>query len=236
MRVEELSSVEFAKFVRKNPVVFLPLGATEAHGTHLPLGTDSFQPEALCEALADRLDGLVMPSLRYGHHSSTRNMPGTMGLRYDTLRALVADILESMERSGVRRAVLISGHAGSLHMAAVRDAAEEFVRRSSMRLMVLTDYDIAYKFPLPEDKEWPDGHGGLIETSRILALRPDLVREERPRGKFLDKEYMIVVDPETCMPEMMAGDSSKATAKLGEEINEFIIDRLVKLIEKNLMG
>jgi creatinine amidohydrolase len=236
MRVEELSSAEFAKFMRKGPIVFLPLGATEAHGTHLPLGTDSFQPEALCEALADRLDGLVMPPLRYGHHSSTRNMPGTMTLRFDTLRALIADILDSMDRNGVRRAVIISGHAGSLHLAAVRDAAEEFVHRSTMKLMVLTDYDIAYKFPLPEDKEWPDGHGGLIETSRILALRPDLVKKERPRGKFLDKGYMIVADPETCMPEMMAGDASKASTKLGEQINGFILDRLVELIERNMMG
>jgi creatinine amidohydrolase len=236
MRIEELSSVEFAKFVRKNPLVFLPLGATEAHGTHLPLGTDSFQPEALCEALADRLDGLVMPALRYGHHSSTRNMSGTMSLRYDTLRALVADVLDSMERNGVRRAVIVSGHAGSLHLAAVRDAAEDFVRRSSMKLMVLTDYDIAYKFPLPEDKEWPDGHGGLIETSRILAIRPDLVKKERPRGKFLDKDYMIVADPQTCMPEMMAGDSTKASAMLGEQINQFILDRLVELIQRNMMG
>ncbi len=236
MRIEELSSGEFAKFVRKNPIVFLPLGATEAHGNHLPLGTDSFQPEALCEALADRLDGLVMPSVRYGHHSSTRNMPGTMTLRYDTLRALIADILDSLERNGVRRAVIISGHAGSLHLAAVRDAAEDFVRRSSMKLMVLTDYDIAYKFPIPQDKEWPDGHGGLIETSRILALRPDLVRKERPKGKFLDKEYMVVADPQTCMPEMMSGDATKASAELGKEIDEFILGRLVELIEKNMMG
>ncbi|HUL38733.1 MAG TPA: creatininase family protein [Methanomassiliicoccales archaeon] len=236
MRVEELSSAEFAKFVRKNPVVFLPLGATEAHGIHLPLGTDSYQPEALCEALADCLDGLVMPMVRYGHHSSTRNMPGTMTLTYDTLRAMIADILDSMERNGLRRVVVISGHAGSLHLAAVRDAAEEFVRRSSMKVMVLTDYDIAYKFPIPQDKDWPDGHGGLIETSRILALRPDLVKKERPRGKFLDKEYMVVADPETCMPEMMAGDTTRASAELGNEINQFILDRLVELISKNMRG
>lgn len=236
MHVEELSTVEFAKFVRKNPVVFVPLGATEAHGVHLPLGTDCYQPEALCEALADRLDGLVMPPVRYGHHSSTRNMPGTMAIRYDTLRALISDILESLERNGVRKAVIVSGHAGTLHMAAIRDAAEDFVRRSSMRLMVLSDYDIAYNFPLDEDKDWPDGHGGLIETSRILALRADLVKKERPRGRFREKEFMIVADPETCMPEGMVGDAPKATAELGKRVNEFILERLVELVEKNMMG
>lgn len=235
MHVEELTSAEFAKFVRKNPVVFVPFGATEAHGVHLPLGTDSIQPEALCDALADRLDGLVMPPVRYGHHSSTRKMPGTMALRYDTLRMITTDLLESMERNGITKAVIISGHAGTLHLAAIKDAAEDFVHRSSMRLMVLTDYDIAYKFPMEEDKEWPDGHGGVIETSRILALRPDLVKKQRPKGKFQDKRYRVVADPETCMPEGMVGDASKATAPLGEKVNDFIIERLVDLVEKNLM-
>jgi creatinine amidohydrolase/Fe(II)-dependent formamide hydrolase-like protein len=67
-------------------------------------------------------------------------------------------------------------------------------------------------------------------------LRPDLVKKERPKGKFIDKEYMIVADPETCMPEMMAGDATKATAELGKEIDGFILERLVELIEKNMMG
>lgn len=233
MRIEELTSAEFAELMKKDPVVFLPLGATEAHGRHLPLSTDCIQPEALCEALADRIGGLVMPPLRYGQHSSTRNMPGTMAISFDALRAVITDILDSMERNGVRRAVIVSGHAGTLHMAAIRDAAEGFVRRSSMRLMVLSDYDIAYKFPV-DDKDWPDGHGGLVETSRILALRPELVKRDRPRGRFQDKGFMIVADPETCMPEGMAGDATKATAELGKEVNEFILERLLELIRKNL--
>ncbi|MCU0861920.1 MAG: creatininase family protein [Methanomassiliicoccales archaeon] len=235
MRVEELTSAEFAKFMRKSPVAFVPFGATEAHGPHLPLGTDSLQPEALCDALADRLDGLVFPPVRYGHHSSTRNMPGTMALSYDTLRSLTKDILESLERNGVSRAVIVSGHAGSLHLAALRDAAEDFVRRSPMRLMVLTDYDIAYRYPLPEEKDWPDGHGGIVETSRILAIRPDLVKDKRPRGLFQDKRFMIVANPETCMPEGMVGDATKASAELGGKVNAFILDRLAELVERNLM-
>jgi creatinine amidohydrolase len=235
MRIDEMTSVEFAEFMKRDPVVILPLGATEAHGKHLPLSTDSIQPEALCEALADRLGGLMMPPVYYGHHSSTYNMPGTMAIRYDTLRALISDLLDSMDRNGVRRAVIVSGHAGGLHMAALRDAAEDFVRRSSMKLMVLSDWDIAPKFPVEEDPEWPDGHGGMMETSRILALRPELVKQDRPRGKFREKGFIVVADPETCMPEGMAGDATKATAELGREVNEFVLERLLELVRKNLM-
>ena len=233
MRLDELSSTEFAKLIKDDPIVFLPMGATEAHGGHLPLGTDSFQPEALCERLGEEFHGLVAPPVRYGHHSSTRNMPGTIALRYDTVRAVVTDILESLERNGVRKVVLISGHAGSLHLAAIKDAAEQVVRTTKLRLMVLTDYDIAYKFPLPPDPEYPDGHGGLVETSRVLAVRPDLVKAKRPKGKFIDKDFMLVADPETCMPQGMVGDASKATVQLGREIDDFIFERLSALIRKN---
>jgi creatinine amidohydrolase len=233
MRLDEITSAEFAAKVRERPIVFLPMGATEAHGIHLPLGTDSFQPEALCARLAEEFDGLLAPPVRYGQHSSTRNMPGTIALRYDTVRAVVADILDSLVRNGIDKVVLVSGHAGTLHLAAIKDAAEEVVRRCALQLMVLTDYDIAYKFPLPPDPDHPDGHGGLIETSRVLAIRPDLVKSKRPKGRFMDKDFMIVADPETCMPMGMAGDATKATAELGKQIDDFIFERLSALIRKN---
>jgi len=233
MRLEELTSAEFAKWAKKDPIVFLPMGATEAHGIHLPLGTDSYQPEALCERLADAFEGLVAPTIRYGQHSSTKNLPGTLALRSDTVKAVVTDILESLVRNGIRKVVIVSGHAGSLHLAAIKDAGEAAVQRTELKLMVLTDYDIAYRFPLPANKDYPDGHGGLIETSRVLAVRPDLVKGKRRKGRFLDKNYMIVPNPETCYPEGMVGDPTKATAELGQEIDEFIFTRLAALIKNN---
>lgn len=233
MRIEEITTKEFAQRVKKDPIVFLPLGATEAHGIHLPLGTDSYQPDALCAALAKEFGGLVAPLLPYGQHSSTRNMPGTIGLSSDTLRAVASDIIESLARQGVNKLVIVSGHAGSVHMAAVREAAEAAIcRHGQLRLMFLTDYDIAYKYPLP-DSEYRDGHGGLVETSRILALRPGLVGKKRPRGRFEDRRFMIVPNPETCYPEGMVGDATKATAELGGKINEFIFKEMVRLIKLN---
>lgn len=233
MRIEELTTKEFAQLVKNEPIVFLPIGATEAHGIHLPLGTDSYQPQALCDALAKEFGGLVAPLVPYGQHSSTRNMPGTIGLRSETLRAFVTDIIDSLVRQGVGKLVIVSGHAGSVHLAAIREAAESAsVRYKGLKLMFLTDYDIAYKYPLP-DSEYRDGHGGLIETSRILALRPELVGKKRPRGRFEDKRFMIVPNPEVCYPEGMVGDATKATAKLGTKINEFIFEEMVRLIKIN---
>ncbi len=233
MRIEDITTKEFALLVKKDPLVFLPIGATEAHGIHLPLGTDSIQPQALCDALAEEFGGIVAPLLPYGQHSSTRNMPGTIALRSETLRAIVTDIIDSLIRQGVKKLVIISGHAGSVHLAAVREAAEvATVRYGKLRLMFLTDYDIAYKFPLPESN-LRDGHGGLIETSRILALNPTLVGKKRPRGRFEDRRFMIVPNPEVCYPDGMVGDATKATAELGHKINDFIFEEMVHLIKQN---
>jgi len=64
-------------------------------------------------------------------------------------------------------------------------------------------------------------------------VRPDLVKDKRPKGKFIDKDFMLVADPETCMPQGMVGDASKATVQLGREIDDFIFERLSALIRKN---
>lgn len=233
MRIEHLTTEEFASAMKKDPLVFLPLGATEGHGPHLPLCTDSLQPEWLCVALADHYHGLVAPLLSYGQHSSTRNMAGTLSLRAETLKMTVTDILDSLERHGARKIVVISGHAGSVHLAAVKDACEEFVRRTDIALMVLTDYDIAYKFAIEKDPAYPDGHGGLIETSRVLAIKPELVKKKRKRAKFIDPQFMLVRDPERFYPQGFVGDAAKATGELGYKINEFIFKRMVELIDQN---
>jgi creatinine amidohydrolase len=236
MRIQEMTAKEFAEAIKKEPIVFLPIGATEAHGIHLPLGTDCYQPEALCAELAERFDGFLAPTISYGVHSSTRNMPGTIGVESETLKAVVTDVLLSMHRSGVRNAVVITGHAGSIHMAAAKDAIGEVVRVTGMRIMFLSDYDIAYRFPIEADPEHPDGHGGLVETSRVLAIRPDLVRSKRRKGEFRDPRFMILADPERCFPQGMVGDPTKATPKLGQEINQFIFDRMCELIGENFKG
>jgi len=230
MRLEELSSVEFKKRVAKDPIVFIPVGATEAHGPHLPLNTDSVQPEAMADILATKFHGLVAPPVRYGNHSSTKNMPGTITLSFDTTRALLRDILDSLASNGLSKFVVLSGHAGSAHMTALKLACEEVVKKRGSRIMLLTDYDLAKTFPVSLEG---DGHGGLLETSRMMHLAPDLVRTPKKKGRFLDQGYMVVENPEKCYPQGFVGDPTKASAELGERINDHIIKELSRLIRKN---
>jgi creatinine amidohydrolase len=227
MRLDHLSSVEFAAAMARRPVVIFPIGGTEAHSGHLPLCTDSLQPEFIADAVAERLNALVAPPLRYAFHSSTKNMPGTIGLGFETTIHVVRDILESLIANGADKLVVISGHAGSSHMNALRQACAEVVSRHDVKLMLLSDYDIVKHYP--EDQAG-DGHGGRMETSRMLAIAPELSRKSKKVGKYVSTGYMIVADPERTMPDGFVGDATKASAELGERINTYIIERLTEEI------
>jgi len=219
--------------MKKRPVVILPIGATEAHGPHLPLDTDSVQPESIADMLAERIGGLVAPPIRYGQHSSTRNMPGTLSIRFETLRNLVYDVLSSLVRNGADKIVVVSGHAGAVHMAALKLACERVVQESGVKLMLVADYDLAIE-SVPDAKG--DGHGGLVETSRVLAVDKKKVKRAKKKGRFIDKGYMIVPNPETCYPDGFVGDAPGASAELGRRVNDHVVDRLVDLVRTNFGG
>ncbi len=210
------------------PIVFLPIGGTEAHSSHLPLCTDSVQPEFVADAVAERVNGLVAPPLRYAFHSSTRNMPGTLTLGFETTIRVVYDILMSLISNGADKLVVISGHAGSSHMNALRQACVEVVEETGVRLMLLTDYDLVKRFP--EDQHG-DGHGGKMETARMMDIAPDLVRPQDKVGRYVSQGYMILSDPERSMPDGFVGDAPSATAELGRRLNSFIIDELTKEVK-----
>jgi creatinine amidohydrolase len=231
MFLDELSMIEFKERVNENTVVILPMGAIEEHGAHLPLCTDSIQPEYIAQKVAEKTDALIAPPIRYGLCSSTRNFPGTITISFDTLHSLVYDILSEFVRNGIKNIVVLSGHAGRIHMAALRAAAEKVVLESGVNLMVLSDYDIAYDLMDTEDSiPADDGHSGLIETSRVMAIREDLIKGKGVPGKERPPKFMVLSDPEKYFPTGVMGDPTNASKEKGKEINDFIISELVKLI------
>jgi creatinine amidohydrolase len=163
-------------------------------------------------------------------------MPGTLGIRMETLKALAIDIMESLIANGINKIVLVSGHAGTLHLAALKSACEEVVERHDVRLMMLTDYDIAFNLIPEYCGEEPDGHGGTIETARVMAIRPDLVKKRRGKGSCTSSNYMVSCNPESNYPDGFVGDAKKATKEAGEAINRHIEDELTRLIIENFEG
>lgn len=233
MRLEQLTSAQFEEIMRRKPVILLPIGATEAHGSHLPLSTDSLQPEYVANKVAELIDGLVAPSIYYAHHSSTKNMAGTISISFLTTMYLIRDILESLISNGADKIVIISGHAGSSHLNALRQGCAEVAEKHDVKIMLLSDYDLVDEYPIDQKG---DGHGGKMETSRVMHICPELAKKASCRGEYVDCGYLILPNPEKCMPLGYVGDAQDASTELGEKVNSFVVNKLVEEIKKSFGG
>lgn len=225
-RLLDLDSRSFEARLREDPLLILPVGALEAHGPHLPLGADEMQAEATALALAERLDALVAPAIPYGACPGTRRFPGTVSLPMGVLGDLTRALLLEYARMGFRRLLDLSGHAERGHMAALREAGE--AARSAvpgLRVVVLSDYDFVYErrgLDAPES----DGHGGLLETSRVMAVAPAHVGPDRPVIAHRGSPFVPGSPTPEEWPESVQGDTRTASAELGQRLQHHVLERL----------
>ena len=235
--LDELSTTEAAQAAKEGRVVIFPIGSVEEHGNHLPLGTDSVQPEYIATEVAKRTGCLIAPPFRYGICNATRNFAGTITIQFDTLYKLALDVLSELVRNGFNRMIVMSGHAGNSHMVALRLAAQEVVvkndetpQKSKVRIMVLSDFDFAEE--LAQELANPkDGHAGTIETARMMAIRPDLIKAEGKADVWRIPRFEVLAHPELFFPSGVNGDPTAASAEKGQKINEYVISEVEKLVK-----
>ncbi len=232
IRWEELTTKEIGEHVDK--LVVWPIGVLESHGNHLPLGTDGFQAEEVVRRLSEVRDVVVLPTLWYGNVSGLSDYPGSICISEETLKALVYEVISGVYSAGFRKMLIVSGHLGGTHMGAIKNGARKFVREHpDMKIAVLSDYEFAYELL---GREYPkdDGHGGLIETARIMAIRPDLVRKEEIKGDNLFEmpRFLILPSIKEYYKEGFHGYRTRATKEEGEKINEYVFKRLLEELEK----
>jgi creatinine amidohydrolase len=229
-RLLQLDSRSFERRLSANPLVILPVGALEAHGPHLPLGADQIQAEVTALALADRLDALVAPAVAYGSAPGARRFPGTVSLSVAPLESYVEGVLTELARAGVRRLLVLSGHGERGHMAALREAADHTMQgHPSTHIVVLCDYEFVYELRGQESPA-SDGHAGLLETSRVLALAPETVGPARPAVEYRHSPFVPGSPTEKDWPESVIGDTRNASAELGARVQAHVLDRLVETV------
>ncbi len=233
---DELNMNEIGRLAHTRKVVILPVGSVEEHGEHLPLCTDTLQPEYVAREVAENTGCLIAPTLKYGVCNSTRNFPGTISISFESLRMMVRDVLEELIRNGFTRLMVLSGHAGSAHMAALRLAAQDALQprgekdSEKARIIVLSDYDFAYELKGKYFSE-NDGHAGTIETARVKAIKPELVRETRVKSHPEFPKFEVLIDSERLFPSGVIGDPTVATAGKGQEINRYVVRKVTELVE-----
>jgi creatinine amidohydrolase len=229
---------EAERAAREGAVVVLPIGSVEEHGDHLPLCTDSLQPEYVALEVARSTGCLIAPPLKYGVCNAARNFPGTISIQFDSLYRIVRDVLAELIRNGFTRIIVLSGHAGQSHMAALRLAAQDVILlnedarlQKKPRIMVLSDYDFAYELKGKYFSE-KDGHAGTIETSRILAIKPNLIKTKGKTSFPEMPRFEIVAHPERYFPSGVIGDPASASSSKGRMINKYVIRQITNLVKE----
>lgn len=229
--LDEITMKEFTKHLKKTKTIVFPFGTVEEHGSHLPLHTDSLIIMEVLKAVARKKKFFLAPIIPYGVCTTTGDHPGTIGISPASLRSISFDLISDAYRKGLRNILLISGHGGSLHSAALKETAETLVDRlDGIRIAVFSPYDILWK-ELAELAETPnDSHAGEIETSLILHLAPSLVKGRAPKEFPAIPKPFTVKDKVKYWPGGVWGDPSKATAEKGERAFRIMVDKIAEII------
>ncbi|ACX67051.1 creatininase family protein [Paenibacillus sp. FSL H8-0457] len=235
MKFELENSVEVEEKIRKLGAAILPIGAVEAHGPHLPLGTDNLLASRLADKLAERTDSFVLPTLPYGQVWSLRNFPGSINVSNEALIRLLADIGESIYHQGFRIFIMVNGHLGNA--VALKEAARILYERVP-ELKVFYFFYPGTKEITAEVREASAAHGSYmhadeIETSYMLYLAGEYV----DMSKAIDGAPHIPIEADftpTPWEEMTAsavlGDATLATREKGERIIERSLEVMADMV------
>ena len=175
----DLTRAEMEALDRKNTIVLIPIGALEQHGNQLPLGTDDIIAEEIVASIDRELEAdfpiLLFPLMPIGVSTEHMNFCGTVSLRPNTLYDMLYDICRSLARHGFVKIAFLICHGGTMFQALSREL------RSELGIGVFL-INISSLFGKPEATATispgnvHDFHGGEMETSMVMAARPELVK------------------------------------------------------------
>jgi creatinine amidohydrolase len=211
----------------RDPRLIVPVGTTEQHGPHLPIGTDTILVERLADDLSAEFGVLRAPTVEYGVNAATRApYPGNASVRRKTLHRFMNDLVGSWEEGGVGEFIILTAHGHDPHQEAL----------STLRTQraIIRTVDIFTVQVQGEDAELPI-HGGAFDTSLLLHVDGSLVN--------LDEAEDYVPPPSgarawqlrarrTIPPDSpgSVGRPSRSTSHVGLQLYEFIYERIASRV------
>ncbi|MBX9454080.1 MAG: creatininase family protein [Mesorhizobium sp.] len=235
VEAKNLSRDAFAARIAQCPAVILPLGATEQHGYHLPLGVDTILAEALAVRVAEATGATVMPAMPYGYSWVWRDAPGSVTVESRTLEDVIVQIAESLARHGVRHVFLINGHEAN--GATMKYASRRLWDHAGVKVWRLFYPDLGSV--MAEHCESPTWHGIVhaceFETSLMLAVAPHLVDMNKAVREYPDRDrgYFQGGRPMGELSESgVFGDATLATAEKGEAMLSIFVDSMARAVRE----
>ncbi|MGA9400017.1 creatininase family protein [Haladaptatus sp.] len=214
-------------------LALLPVGSTEQHGPHAPLGTDWLNAEAVANAGAEAYDGevVVAPPIPVGVSEEHRQFTGTLWVSEDTFRQYVRETVASLAHHGWDRVIIVNGHGGNV--AALREVAGTITRHDEAYAVPFTWFEAV------GDHRSDMGHAGPLETAFLRHTRPELVHEDRIEearegasdgwGEWVSYTN-LAFDSAEFTENGVVGDPEAGDEERGEELLELATRSLVKLL------
>jgi len=251
---DELQPHELAQHLSANgadPVALLPVAATEQHGPHLPLSVDVDLVEGIVEACLPQLPAdlpvLILPTQKIGYSPEHLQFAGTQSLSPESIIRNWVDIGAGVARAGVKKMLLFNSHGGNV---AVMDIVARELRAHHGMMVFSSSW---YNLPLGEAEKAFSAHelrfgvhAGDVETSMMLALKPELVRMDKAQNFAStsferSKQFSILGNGKSAKfgwqmqdinPNGAAGNAANATAAKGRALVAEASKQLALLLQE----
>ena len=168
----------YLRSVGEKATVLVPVGSTEQHGPHGPLGTDALIPIEIARRMAPGIGALVAPAVNYGLSYPHAGFTGVVYLRMATFAALIEDLCDQFSQMGFRRIVFLNGHYDNTYAIAYACAAAADAGRlaKGTRAFPVNYWDAMTPDEAQEFFDPANGlHANKGETSAVMAINPDYV-------------------------------------------------------------
>lgn len=237
---EELTAPDFVQAVAKSEATcVIPVGILEKHGPHLPLGTDLIDCREVALRAAKQEYTIIYPAYYVGQIFEAKHQPGTIAYSTGMMFDLLQQTCDELGRNGITKIILLNGHGGN----------EYFLRFfCQVQLASRKDYAVYLFDPAEDDsmeaalkklrKTTLDGHAGEMETSTILAHRPDLAHVDRA-GQQSGEDQKRLANLKhaytgiwwyASQPNHYRGDGSYGNKELGELALNLEVGLLAEMI------
>ncbi|MBU5266957.1 creatininase family protein [Virgibacillus proomii] len=236
MEFQYENSFDIEEKMKTTKIAILPVGAVEAHGPHLPLGTDNLLAERVAKRLAERIDCFVLPTLPYGQVWSLRNFPGSINVSNESLISMIVDIGESLYRQGFKTFAMVNGHLGN--QPALKDAARVLFT-TCPEMKVFYFFYPGMNKAAKEVRETESTHATYfhaceIETSYMLYLAPEYVVMSKALNDVpvIPSDADVTPTPwENFTTSAVLGDATLATEDKGKYIIDLAIDNMLTMLK-----
>lgn len=212
-RYTDVRPEQLERIIESAPIAYVPWGALEWHGAHLPFGVDGFVAEAVAERAAERTGGVVLPTTWWPMTTLPHRF--SLSINSEVLQALWDGMFAELARAEYRVIVVLSGHYEHGHELVLLDAAEHAINSYGILILAVP--------PLALVDEQMLDHGGHWETSLMMALKPRLTALEALDGAPL-KPAMGVIgeDPHLATPGQGESALALATERIAQSVRALL--------------